>query len=258
VLGDPLSRIDPTGHLSVGGFASSIGSAIGSAWGAVKGAFGSGSGYGWGWERDPLASAARISASLQATQQQMISDFRWAADVNAQAQRQIQRQFQRAQTTTAPVQAAHLAIRTVQDDLLSTIVGLGNNLLGIVGGFGDVLAGAISRDGRKALGGVRSIFSALVPRYGFFSGPDYGEGFEGVGPRHVIDLATSAHDQAYRRLELEGVPFLSPGRNAADSALIRGVWQSHRLGPVGQAYRLGLTAAFGLKIGMQSALGVFQ
>jgi hypothetical protein len=137
-------------------------------------------------------------------------------------------------------------------------VGFGNNLLGIVRGLGNVLAGGISRDGGQALGGVRSIFSALVPRYGFSSGPDYGGDFEGVAPRHVIDRVTIIHDQEYRRLDREGIPFLSPGRNAADSALIRGVWQSHRLGPVGQAYRLGLTAAFGLKIGVQSALGVFQ
>jgi len=42
------------------------------------------------------------------------------------------------------------------------------------------------------------------------------------------------------------------------SALVRGVWQSQKLGPVGQVYRLGLTAVLGIKIGVQSALGVFE
>lgn len=145
--------------------------------------------------------------------------------------------------------------RTVQDDLLSTVLGLGSNLLGVVRGFGSTLAGAISGHGSEALAGVRSTFSSLVPRYGYFSGPDHGGDFERLSPRHVIDRATQLHDQDYARLDRQGVPFLSPGRNAADRALIRNVWQAHRLGPVGQAYRVGLTAAFGLKIGVHNALG---
>jgi len=147
-------------------------------------------------------------------------------------------------------------VRTIQDDLLSTLLGIaGGNVLGVVRGLGSALAGAISGDGSEALGGLGSAAQAILPRYGFFSGPDYGGDFEGLSPRTIIDEATFRHDQAYRRLQQQGVPFFSPQRNAADLTLIRDVWRSHRLGPVGQIYRAGLTAAFGLKVGVQSLLG---
>lgn len=133
------------------------------------------------------------------------------------------------------------------------MLGLGENLLGIAEGLGRMFSGAITRNSGEIMGGVESTISAFAPRYGFFSGPAYG--FNTLSPRHVIDRATRQHDLEYARLKEQDVPFLSPRRNPADKALIRDVWSSHRLGPVGQVYRVGLTAAFGLKIGAQTLLG---
>ena len=127
------------------------------------------------------------------------------------------------------------------------------NALGIIAGIGTVLGGVLSGNLSMITSGIGMFGNALVPRFGFNSGP--GHGYPSLMPRTVIDLATRIHDKAYARLSRSGVGMFSPKSAAADVQLIRNVWSSHRLGPVGQAYRLGLTAAFGIKIGAQTGFG---
>jgi hypothetical protein len=139
------------------------------------------------------------------------------------------------------------------EDLASSFIGIGwGNGIGVFRGLGEALAGTLTGDVGRAADGLKSTGWALVPRYGMFSGPDYGGDFEGLAPITPIDVATYRHDQSYADLDEKGVPFLSLQRSEADRALISDMWKGHRLGPVGQAYRVGLTAAFWLKIGVQS------
>jgi hypothetical protein len=91
--------------------------------------------------------------------------------------------------------------------------------------------------------GFESAFWALVPRYGFWSGPGWGKPtLDGLGfwfgpysNQSVVESATYNHDH--------NVP--DPG---ADRRLIREIWSHQNLGPIGQVYRLGLTGAFEAKI----------
>ncbi|HIK85696.1 MAG TPA: hypothetical protein EYG08_11340 [Myxococcales bacterium] len=139
-------------------------------------------------------------------------------------------------------------------DVIGAVFGFAfGNALGIIAGIGTVLGGVLSGNLSMITSGIGMFGNALVPRFGFNSGP--GHGYPSLMPRTVIDLATRIHDKAYARLSRSGVGMFSPKSAAADVQLIRNVWSSHRLGPVGQAYRLGLTAAFGIKIGAQTGFG---
>jgi RHS repeat-associated protein len=243
VMNDPVNHTDPTGSKFIFTGGSAYGGSI----------YGTDFGYdvfvgsGTRYSASPRASApSREDRPAPPMPSAMVAEpFSFAQVVPVQAGRMV------SQSGTLISGVA----RTVQDDLLSTVLGLGENVLGIVEGLGRVFSGAITRNGGEVQGGVEATISAFVPRYGFFSGPAYG--LDTLSPRHVIDRATRQHDLAYADLEAQGIGFLSPRRNPADEALIRDIWRSHRLGPVGQVYRVGLTAAFGLKIGAQTLLGRF-
>lgn len=83
--------------------------------------------------------------------------------------------------------------------------------------------------------------SPLIPRYGWWSGPDWGlPNRKALGYWHgpfseenVIESATFEHDK--------GLP-------GVDWQLIKDVWSRHDLGPYGQVYRVGLTGLFDTKI----------
>jgi RHS repeat-associated protein len=133
-------------------------------------------------------------------------------------------------------------------DLALAFQGLFGNLYGIATGLLTTLAGIATLDSAKIGSGLSQTFWALVPRYGFWSGPGWGkpnlEANHGswYGPyssQSVIEAATHKHDYATAARE--------PG---ADRSLIRDVWSRHDLGPYGQVYRVGLTVLFGAGIGL--------
>jgi RHS repeat-associated protein len=147
-------------------------------------------------------------------------------------------------------------VKLIANDVVGAVFGFGyGNLLGLLGGFGTALGGLLTGDVSQLRSGIRSMGWALVPRFGFNSGP--GHGHPELEPRTVIDEATLEHDTAYARLnEEERVGILSRRTTTADARLIRSVWRSPlQLGPVGQVYRAGLTVSFAFKIGAQEALG---
>ena len=140
------------------------------------------------------------------------------------------------------------------NDVVGAVFGFAfGNALGIIAGIGTALGGVLTGNLSMITSGIGMFGNALVPRFGFNSGP--GHGYPSLMPRTVIDFATRIHDKAYAGLSESGVGMFSPRSTGADAQLIRNVWSSQRLGPIGQAYRLGLTAAFGVKIGAQTGLG---
>lgn len=139
-------------------------------------------------------------------------------------------------------------VDVLQKDLAATAIGLGGNLLGAVGGLGDTFAGGITGNLSQVGRGLLSSLQALVPRYDTAFGLGYSLSAK---PLTVIGEFAVRHDRAYP----EGV-FFSRLTTSADLQLIRDVWTRHTLGPIGQAYRVGLTGAFSLKILAQETLGV--
>ena len=114
----------------------------------------------------------------------------------------------------------------------------------------------IQRDGTGTREGLLDAFQALLLRYDVSAGPGYGLKLD---PFTYLGAFATAHDTEYSSLEQAGVPFLSSGRTAADIRLVKGVvLGGQRLGPVGQAYRAGLVAVFGLKIAAQEILGAIS
>jgi hypothetical protein len=131
-------------------------------------------------------------------------------------------------------------------DLALAFVGNIGNLYGITRGLITVLAGVATLNPSWIGSGLSQFAWALVPRYGFWSGPGWGRpnfeanGMSWFGPysgQSVIEQATYNHDYAYRK----------PG---SDADMIREVWSRHDLGPYGQVYRVGLSAAFGTGIAL--------
>jgi RHS repeat-associated protein len=131
-------------------------------------------------------------------------------------------------------------------DLALALVGNVGNLYGIGLGLVTTFAGIATLNPSLVGSGLSQILWALVPRYGFWSGPGWGQpNFEAnhgswFGPyssQNVIEGATYQHDQDHR----------NPG---ADQKLIHDVWSRHDLGPYGQIYRVGLTAMFGTGIAL--------
>lgn len=86
---------------------------------------------------------------------------------------------------------------------------------------------------------------ALVPRYGFWSGPSWGLpnqrslGFwyGPYGDQNVIEAATLRHDR-------------DATKAGADRVLSRDVLSRHDLGPYGEVYRVLLIGALGALIGL--------
>ena len=122
-------------------------------------------------------------------------------------------------------------------------------MFGIAAGLVMAIEGFVLMNPTMIAAGLMGSFWALVPRYGFWSGPYWGSAnLEAFGwwpgpfrDQNVIEGATYDHDYASANK--------APG---ADGALIRDVWSRQDLGPAGQIYRVGLTALFGTRI----ALGV--
>src|SRR5262249_53374519 len=107
------------------------------------------------------------------------------------------------------------------------------------------LYGVATLDAPKIGAGLDNMLWALVPRYGFWSGPGWGQPSLDLfhwwpGPfsqESVIESATYAHDQHAKDA-------------GADRQLIHDVWARHDIGPYGQVYRVGLTALFGTGIAL--------
>jgi hypothetical protein len=137
----------------------------------------------------------------------------------------------------------------LRNDLLGVSVGVGENLLGLIGGIVQVEGGIFTRDVARIRSGFADFAAALVPRFGYYSGPRYG--LTGVSPRTLIDIATLHHDRLYEALGT----YFSPRATYADSRLLRTIWSGHDLGPFGQVYRVALTVGFAAKIATQEALG---
>ena len=113
-----------------------------------------------------------------------------------------------------------------------------------------MVAGAAIWDGGLMRLGLKNFGGALLWRYGSIAGPFYG-GANTPAISPLGENAFKAHDVAY------GIPGsnFSPARNGADKALVGALLRTHNVGPIGQVYRFTAAAAFGLKIGAQSALG---
>ena len=130
-------------------------------------------------------------------------------------------------------------------DLALAFSGLVGNLYGIVAGVATAILGIAFLSPSMIWSGLTQIGWALVPRYGWWSGPGWGlPNLESAGSwpgpysdQNVIEDATYRHDR-------------DAGEPGADRALIRDVWSRHDLGPVGQTYRVGMTALFGARIGL--------
>ena len=107
------------------------------------------------------------------------------------------------------------------------------------------LAGVATLSPSLLASGISQFGWALVPRYGWWSGPGWGQpNLDALGywygpysRENVIEYATYWHDQ-YAKY---------PG---ADRQLVQDVWSRNDLGPYGQLYRAGLTAMFGTGIAL--------
>ena len=131
-------------------------------------------------------------------------------------------------------------------DLALAFAGNVGNLYGMTRGLVTALAGVATLNPAMIGSGVSQFGWALVPRYGWWSGPGWGKpnldanNGSWYGPysgQSVIEQATYRHDYHYKE----------PG---SDARLIRDVWSRHDLGPYGQIYRVGLTAMFGTGIAL--------
>ena len=124
-------------------------------------------------------------------------------------------------------------------------VGVFGNAFGFAAGLAMAVEGLLLMNPTMITKGFESAMWALVPRYGFWSGPGWGKPtLEGLGfwfgpfsNQNAIEFATYNHDYAHKE----------PG---SDRALIRDVWSHHNVGPFGQIYRVGLTALFGSGIAL--------
>jgi hypothetical protein len=145
--------------------------------------------------------------------------------------------------------AAGAAIARVAEivawDLALAAVGAFGNAFGFAAGLVMAVEGLLLLNPTMVARGFESSFWALVPRYGFWSGPGWGRpNFEAwgwwFGPftnQNVIEGATYNHDYAFQRA-------------GADRALVHDVWTRNDLGPLGQIYRVGLTGLFGARIAL--------
>jgi RHS repeat-associated protein len=130
-------------------------------------------------------------------------------------------------------------------DLALGVVGILGGPIGIGLGLFAALAGVAQLDAAKIGSGIEAILWALVPRYGFWSGPGWGKpNLEAFGwwpgpfsRQNVIEAATYRHDYG----AANEIPH-------ADRDLIHDVWSRHDLGAYGQIYRVGLTAVFETRI----------
>jgi hypothetical protein len=144
--------------------------------------------------------------------------------------------------------AGHLIARVAEIvawDVALALVGAVGNVVGVAVGLLMAIEGVALLNPMMVQKGFESALWSLVPRYGFWSGPYWGQpNLDGLGfwfgpfsQQNVIEQATYQHDQVAAQ----------PG---ADRALIRDVWSRNDLGPYGQLYRLGLTGLFGAGIAM--------
>ena len=131
-------------------------------------------------------------------------------------------------------------------DLALAFAGNVGNLYGMTRGLVTALAGVAALNPAMIAKGVSQFGWALVPRYGWWSGPgwgkptldaNHGSWYGPYSSQSVIEYATYRHDYNYK----------NPG---SDAQLIRDVWSRHDLGPYGQVYRVGLTALFGTGIAL--------
>ncbi len=130
-------------------------------------------------------------------------------------------------------------------DFALAMVGIVGMVFGMAAGLIMGLQGLALLDVKMVGIGLSSSLWALVPRYGFWSGPYWGQPnleafgswFGPYGEQNVIESATHQHDLDFR----------NPG---ADRRLIHDVWSRGDLGPFGQVYRVGLTALFGTRIAL--------
>jgi hypothetical protein len=130
-------------------------------------------------------------------------------------------------------------------DIALAVVGNLGNLYGVARGIVTTLAGVATLNPSLLGSGISQFGWALVPRYGWWSGPGWGQpNLEALGywygpysAQNVIEYATYWHDQ----------DFANP---RADRQLIRDVWSRHDLGPYAQVYRVGLTAVFGTRVAL--------
>ncbi|TMA33732.1 MAG: hypothetical protein E6J87_09175 [Deltaproteobacteria bacterium] len=125
-------------------------------------------------------------------------------------------------------------------DVALALVGILGNAIGVAAGLLLALQGLALLNPAMVAAGLTSSLWALVPRYGFWSGPGWGQpNLDGLGfwfgpfsEQNVIEGATHEHD-------------LHHAESGADRQLIRDVWSRNDLGPYGQVYRLGLSGLFG-------------
>jgi hypothetical protein len=241
-------------------------------WGGIKSAASAIGGWfgGGGWPDRRINAGGFGDRSLAGSWDRYVrGEMRygiWSQRQAAYAQAKYDRQWGVQSLSTAGRAASRLGRgivaagatvgRTIQDDLVSAVIGFGGgNALGVIGGAAGTVFSAVTGDFGGAIGHARSTLAALVPRYGYTSGPDWGGLYVHLPPRHVIDRATFKHDRAYEELNDEGVGLFSPARTGADWQLVQDVWGDHRLGPIGQAYRVALSTAFLVKMGAQEVAG---
>ncbi|MCP4002884.1 MAG: hypothetical protein GY725_01685 [bacterium] len=141
-------------------------------------------------------------------------------------------------------------LRVVIDDYQSFVTGVSGNGVGIVGALGAALFSLLTLNSDAIRDAFEDIPLAAIPRYGMYSGPLWGlDMTTRAAPfDNVIDQSAFVHDQAY--LQERSNPG-SVDLSAADRALILGVWSGHRLGPIGQIYRIGLTILFSANIAIR-------
>ena len=132
-------------------------------------------------------------------------------------------------------------------DVALAFAGNLGNLYGMARGIVTAIAGVATLNPSLLGSGLSQFGWALVPRYGWWSGPGWGKpNLDSLGywygpysRQNVIEYSTYWHDQ-YARY------------SGADRQLIHDVWSRNDLGPYGQIYRVGLTALFetGIALGM--------
>lgn len=141
--------------------------------------------------------------------------------------------------------------RSIADDIGSTFQGLVGQAYGLVSSPIQTLYGLATGNFDLAGQGLLNFGKSLVPRYGNFAGPNWPGGNQLTPFANQVDQGAFVHDRDYGRLPS------GASRTPADLALIRNAWTGRGIqpGPVGQVYRILLTAGFGAKVGVQSAFG---
>ena len=113
--------------------------------------------------------------------------------------------------------------------------------MGLVHGVTQTIAGMATGHLSMAEQGLASFAAAMVPDYGRYSGPLYGDpSFQQTPYNTPVDVSPFHHDAGYA---LHGYP-----HTPTDVQLIKDVWNEPWVGPFGHTYRPLLTAGFGAKV----------